>query len=236
MEGLGGQIIFYVVFLVSVTLHEASHAWAALRGGDETAYLGGQVSIDPLPHIQREPFGMVILPIISLALLGWPFGYASTPFDPRWAEAYPRRAGAMALAGPGANLALVLVAGIVLKIGLATGLATTPDRVGFFQLAGETGSSASMVLVSLCSLFFSMNLLLAILNLIPVPPLDGSAAMGLFLPPDLLHRWKRLLQTPGVALLGILVAWRLLDHVFWPVFLFLAGVLHAGGAAGRPMG
>ena len=64
-------IAFSAVFVFSVTLHEAAHAWAAKLGGDLTAYHGGQVSIDPIPHMKREPFGMVILPILSVAISGW---------------------------------------------------------------------------------------------------------------------------------------------------------------------
>ena len=100
-------IVFYAVFVFSVTLHEAAHAAAALAGGDATAYEGGQVSIDPLPHMRREPFGMVLLPLLTVFTVGFPLGYASAPYDPVWAERYPRRAAWMALAGPAANLALV---------------------------------------------------------------------------------------------------------------------------------
>ena len=82
-------LIYYLVFLFSTTVHEAAHAWAAKRGGDLTAYLGGQVSLDPRPHIKREPFGMVILPLLSVAISGWPFGFASAPYDPAWAMRYP---------------------------------------------------------------------------------------------------------------------------------------------------
>ena len=105
----------YVAFLFSVTLHEAAHAWAAQRGGDLTAYLGGQVSVDPIPHIRREPFGMVVLPLISLAIFNFPFGFASAPYDPVWARNHPRRAAWMALAGPAANLLLVLVAALIIR-------------------------------------------------------------------------------------------------------------------------
>ncbi len=79
-------LVYYAVFLVATTLHEAAHAWAALRGGDRTAYLGGQVSLDPLPHIRREPFGMVVLPLLSVVLMGWPFGFASAPYSVEWAR------------------------------------------------------------------------------------------------------------------------------------------------------
>src|SRR5215210_2042258 len=117
LENLADGFLFYVVFLFSTTLHEAAHAWAALRGGDRTAYEGGQVTLDPLPHIRREPIGMVVLPLISVLVSGWPLGFASAPYDPEWAEKHPRRAAWMALAGPGANFALVLIAGLSLRIG-----------------------------------------------------------------------------------------------------------------------
>ena len=71
MPELADGLIYYAVFLFSTTLHEAAHAWAALRGGDPTAYHGGQVTLDPLPHIRREPVGMVVLPILSVIVSGW---------------------------------------------------------------------------------------------------------------------------------------------------------------------
>ena len=103
----------YVIFLFSTVCHEASHALAAKLGGDDTAAQAGQVSLDPLPHVQREPFGMVIVPLICLATSGGIIGWASAPYDPYWATRYPRRAGLMALAGPLANLALAFLAALL---------------------------------------------------------------------------------------------------------------------------
>ena len=134
MPDLASAFIYYIVFLFSTTLHEAAHAWAAKLGGDLTAYHGGQVTLDPRPHIRREPFGMVILPLLSVVTSGWPLGFASAPFDPQWALRYPRRAGWMALAGPGANLLLMLIAGLALRIGLTIGLFTAPASIGFDHL------------------------------------------------------------------------------------------------------
>ena len=126
MPDIGSGLVYYVVFLFSTTLHEAAHAWAALRGGDPTAYHGGQVSLDPRSHIRREPFGMVVLPLVSVALSGWPFGFASAPYDPYWAQRHPRRAAWMALAGPAANLALVGGAAVLIRAGAAGGLLAAP--------------------------------------------------------------------------------------------------------------
>src|ERR1700751_2150411 len=89
-----------VVFLLSMSAHEASHAYIAKVLGDPTAYLGGQVTLDPIPHIRREPFGMLLLPIISYLASGWMIGWASAPYNAAWAAQYPRRAAVMALAGP----------------------------------------------------------------------------------------------------------------------------------------
>jgi Zn-dependent protease len=107
VDSLAEGLTAFVVFLFSTTLHEAAHAWAALRGGDPTAYRGGQVSLDPRPHIRREPLGLVVLPIITALVSGWPMGFASAPYDPQWAQRHPTRAALMSLAGPAANLALV---------------------------------------------------------------------------------------------------------------------------------
>ena len=97
-------------FVFTASFHEAAHAWAALKGGDSTAYLGGQVSLDPMPHIHREPIGMIVIPIISLAMMGWPLGFASAPYDADWEWRNPKKAGWMALAGPAANLIIAFIA------------------------------------------------------------------------------------------------------------------------------
>ena len=122
-------LAYYVVFLFSTTLHEAAHAWAAMLGGDLTAYHGGQVTLDPRPHIRREPIGMVVLPLLTSLASGWPFGFASAPFDPAWSLRHPKRAGWMALAGPGANLLLVLLAGVGIRLGAALGVFHAPSSV-----------------------------------------------------------------------------------------------------------
>src|SRR5262249_32175412 len=129
-------LLYYIVFLFSTTLHEAAHAWAAKRGGDLTAYHGGQVSLDPTPHIRREPFGMLFLPLLSTLPSGWPFGFASAPYDPEWAMRYPRRAAWMAVAGPAANLALVIAAILAIRVGVVAGVFYAPESAGFGHLVG----------------------------------------------------------------------------------------------------
>src|SRR5215470_18953062 len=102
--------IWYVAFLFSTTCHEASHALVAKLGGDDTAARGGQVTLNPMPHIRREPWGMVVIPILSFVLAQRMIGWASAPFNPDWERRYPRRAAWMALAGPAANFTLMFPA------------------------------------------------------------------------------------------------------------------------------
>jgi len=218
--------VFYIVFLFAVTLHEAAHAWAAKLGGDLTAYYGGQVSLDPIPHIRREPFGMVVLPILSVILTGWPFGFASAPYDPDWARRHPKRAGWMALAGPGANLLLVLLASIVIYAGVGAGFFAAPASVFFSQVTvGAEGGTAQAV-AFVVSVFFSLNLVLLILNLIPVPPLDGYGALALVLPARAVTAYQDFSRQPMIGWIGILVAWKLFGYLYHPVFLFAVNLLY----------
>jgi len=220
---------WFVVFLFSTTLHEAAHAWAAMLGGDLTAYHGGQVSLDPRAHIKREPFGMVVLPLLSVFLSGWPFGYASAPYDVRWAMTHPRRAAWMALAGPGANLVLVLLSGIAIRVGVVAGVFYAPDSVGFGHAVGTTAGGMWPAIAHLLGIFFCLNLVLASLNLLPLPPLDGSAALPLLLSDRATARYQQFLfGQPGLAMLGMLVAWRIFDVVFNPVFLLAINLLYPG--------
>ncbi len=225
--------MYYVVFLFSTTFHEAGHAWAAMRGGDPTAYHGGQVSLDPRPHIRREPFGMVALPLISVALSGWPFGFASAPYDPNWAMRYPRRAAWMALAGPGGNLVLVVLAGLAIRIGVAIGVFGAPASVSFDAIVMAQSPGVWRGVAFLVSVLFSLNLLLAIFNMIPVPPLDGSGAVPLLLDDRTTARYQQFVWgQPGLAWIGIIVAWQLFPSVFHPLWLLAVNLLYPGVAYG----
>ena len=221
-------IAFYAVFVFAVTVHEASHALAAKLGGDLTAYHGGQVTLDPIPHMKREPFGMVILPILGVAISGWPFGYASAPYDPAWAERHPTRAAWMALAGPAANLALAVVAGALVRLGMGLGAFQAPASVHFKQITMAVGDPGGLAgaLAFVLSILFSMNLLLFLLNMIPVPPLDGSGALPLVLPATWLDAYRQLTRQPMVALIGIVIVWNLIGEIFFPFLFFAIGLLY----------
>ena len=225
MDQLALGITWYAVLLLSLTLHEAAHAWAARSGGDSTAYLGGQVSLDPIPHIRREPFGMVLAPLLSFAFWGWMIGWASTPFDPRWAYAHPRRAAWMSVAGPAANLALVVAAGVGIRAGIAAGVFYPPEWIRFTQVVGA-GPGLPYALASFLSILFTLNLLLFLFNLLPLPPLDGSGAVGLLLPEDVARRAQLWMRHPTLALVGLVLAWVLIGPVFGRVHVLAVSLLY----------
>jgi Zn-dependent protease len=226
---IASALVYYFVFLYSVTLHEAGHAWAAKLGGDLTAYHGGQVSIDPRPHIRREPFGMVVLPLISVLLSGWPIGFASAPYDPNWAMRYPKRAALMALAGPAANIALVLVSALLIRLGGMSGVFQPPEAIGFDRLASGVESGLWPGLAFFLSVSFSLNLVLAALNLLPLPPLDGSAAIPLALNDNATARYQDFMRrNAGLSWIGILIAWQVFPYIFEPVFLLAVNLLYPG--------
>ncbi len=229
MNKISEGLTFYVVFLFSTTLHEAAHAWAAKLGGDLTAYHGGQVSLDPLPHVRREPFGMVILPLLTALTMGFPIGFASAPYDPAWAQKYPKRSAWMALAGPGANLLLVLLAGIAIRAGDFAGIFNAPNRISFGHIVGTDGGPAMAAIAFFLGTMFSMNLLLAAFNLLPFPPMDGSAAIPLLVGEEKGRVWQNLIwRTPALNFVGYFLAWQVFGYIFSPLFNGSLAVLYPG--------
>jgi len=223
-------LVWYVAFLFSTTLHEAAHAWAALRMGDPTAYHGGQVTLNPLPHIRREPFGMVIVPILVFALSGWMIGWASAPYDPAWAERHPKRSGLMALAGPASNLLLVVATGLVIRAGVAFGqLAPTPGAtLSTLARSAAVDGAGFAAGPTFLSILFGLNLILMVFNLLPLPPLDGSGALPLAMSDGLAVRYRNALRHPAISLAGILLAWKIFWPVFQPVLSFTLRLVYPG--------
>lgn len=228
METFVTGIQWYVVFLFSTTLHEASHALAAWKLGDSTAYEGGQVTLDPLPHIRREPFGTVVVPIISFLLGGWMMGWASVPYDREWALRFPKRSAMMSLAGPMANLLLVLMAGMLIRIGMMTGAFYPPDSLTFSHLVEANEPGSMEIAGAFLSLFFSLNLLLFLFNLLPVPPLDGSGIIPFFLSHETAQRYLTFLYNSPAGIFGLFIAWNLFGYIYRPMHLIAVNLLYPG--------
>jgi Zn-dependent protease len=219
--------LWLAAFLLSLTCHEAAHALAGRLGGDSTA--ASQVTLDPLPHIKREPFGTIVVPILSFFLQGggWMIGWASAPYDPMWANRHPRLAAAMAAAGPAANFVLVALAAIAMRVGLANGFFELPaGGISLDTLViAEAGVARGLALFT--SVLFSINLILGCFNLIPLPPLDGYAMVPLVLGDRLREKWFGLFSGGG-ALFGLIIAFVVFARVMPPVFHAAIGLLYAG--------
>lgn len=221
--------IWYIVFLFSTTCHEAAHALAAKWGGDPTAYHGGQVTLNPLPHILREPVGMVVVPLITLVYYEgkWLMGWASAPYDPNWAERHPRRAAWMALAGPAANFTLMLIAAGGIRIGMLLGYFQAPDTIVYSRITEATSPEASFAATFLSLLFF-LNLLLGTFNLLPVPPLDGHAGITLLMSERQAVRFLGMMRDRGLQFAGLMIAWYGFGYVFGPLFTAALNLLYPG--------
>jgi Zn-dependent protease len=194
-------VLMAVVLLFSVIVHEVAHGYVALLNGDPTARIMGRITLNPVPHI--DPVGTIILPLLLLmSHAGMLFGWARpVPVNPlnyrnyRWGEF------AVSAAGPVSNLALAAIFSVVLRLGL--------ENPGLTQLA-----------------YFgvSINIFLALFNLIPIPPLDGSHILALALPRELARLYDYL-QPVGFILILILFYTGILGAVIMPLYRQIALIM-----------
>jgi Zn-dependent protease len=194
--------IMLITLIVSLTVHEAAHAFVGMLGGDLTAYRGGQVSLNPVPHIRREPFGMVVLPVLSLVLSNGTYcmGFAHAPYDPIWAYHHPRKAALMSAAGPVANVLLAALA------------------LGVLWMVGDGHRETAVGRIAWVFLF--LNVLLAVFNFVPLPPLDGAGIVA-GLVPATRRFYDALARIPNVSLLVIVGMVYFFPHLFAPVWEFV---------------
>ena len=230
-EAVGSETIvlaavWYVAFLLSLTCHEAAHAWVARKAGDPTAYEAGQVTLNPIPHMRREPIGTIVAPLITFFANGFMLGWASAPYDPRWRQLYPKRAAWMALAGPTANFVLVILCIVAIRIGLLLGAFTIPASLVFSHMVSAAGGGLAEGLAQFVSILFSLNLMLGAFNLLPLPPLDGATAIGLVLSDSMALRLAAFTRNPTFSLIGILVAWQVFGKLAGPIFRAGAALLY----------
>lgn len=207
---------YFLTMIYSIIIHEVSHGVAALFLGDKTAQYAGRINLNPMKHI--DPFGSVILPVLMYIAAGFAFGWAKpVPYNPynlrdqKWGPLW------VALAGPGSNLLLALLAAVMAKM-LPLTLAAKMDILGRFSavvggsgdffdrfelLAAALSGSLSTVLFGLLLLIIFWNVVLACFNLLPVPPLDGSKLLYALVP--MAEETKVLLEQYGFLLLVFVV-------------------------------
>ncbi|QTS84169.1 site-2 protease family protein [Coxiella endosymbiont of Amblyomma nuttalli] len=206
--------VIILPLLFAITLHEAAHGWVANKLGDKTAFMMGRITLNPMKHI--DLFGTIILPILMLVLskFTFPFGWAK-PVPVTWQNLKNPRRDMMlvALAGPLVNFAMALLWAVVTKLSLFFGdnvdnsISIVRDVSAFFYNAGFFG-----VLI---------NIVLMILNLIPIPPLDGSRILLAILPKRVSYNYSKIEPYGIWILLGLLV-FGLLGRILLPPALYLS--------------
>lgn len=194
------QIIIYAIpILFAITVHEVAHGWVANLLGDPTAKMLGRLTLNPIKHI--DPIGTIVVPALLYFLGGFIFGWAK-PVPITWRNLkHPKRDTALvAVAGPLANLMMVLIWALLIKGG---------------ALLKDSSPTFALVTLAMGEVGVRINLILMVLNLIPIPPLDGSRVLSSFLPGPASYQFNRL-EPYGFFILLILLATNILTYILVP--------------------
>jgi Zn-dependent protease len=206
IQSLVSNAAIILMVFYSIIIHEVSHAFAAFALGDDSAQRAGRLSFNPKKHI--DPFGTVILPLILYFSAGFIYGYAKpVPFNPYNFRNLKRDSGLTALAGPASNILIAIVLSVI------------------FHLMG----SMPAVQHVLWYVIF-LNLLLAFFNLIPVPPLDGSKVLGIFLTDEAYFKWtaqerKGMIYLFAFIIISNLLGLNLISKIVLPPVTFVMRLL-----------
>jgi len=192
--------------ILAITVHEVAHGWMALKLGDCTAKMLGRLTLNPVKHI--DPIGTLLVPGLLLVMGGFIFGWAK-PVPVTWENfKNPKRDMALvALAGPMSNLLMALIWAGILKLGLVLAASGTAEMVAL-----------SLVYVGAAGI--TINLMLMVLNLLPLPPLDGGRIVASLLPDKLSWQFNRLERWGLVVLFGLMVM-GVLGKILWPPINYL---------------
>ena len=199
----GDLIIWFVVFLFACALHESAHAWTSDRFGDPTARYQGRITLNPIPHI--DPIGTILIPLMGfigsggIAMFGWA---KATPVNPLlWRE--KTKANIMvSAAGPISNFGLATLAFIVIKVLLIAGILKRDFGTGgpFNIVVPMLEGGVMEPVATMLSIFLTLNVVLGVFNLLPIPPLDGSHVLESLLPYDMAKAYEQI-QPYGFILL-----------------------------------
>lgn len=220
-ELIGQLVIFMVVLLLAVSAHEAAHAWTSYKFGDDTAFLLGRVTLNPVKH--TDPIGTLLIPIAgfvlgaiggaagSIPLIGWGI---PTPVNPRKWRNYKLANVMVSIAGILANLLIATIGFIIFK---------TLIELGVFDNAAFVEGIGKPIGLLLQQLIF-LNVSLAVFNLLPFPPLDGSKVLATFLPYSA-QPVLNMLEQYGFVILLLLMYWGVIRMIMYPVFYVISYLL-----------
>jgi Zn-dependent protease len=203
-----------VVLLLAISAHEAGHAWVSYKYGDDTAYMLGRVTLNPVAH--TDPIGTLLLPILSfifgavggalgsIPLIGWG---KPTPVNPNKWTNYKRANVMVSIAGIAANLLIAIVSFLIFKGMIEYGVFNNPNFVEGF----------GKIVITLFQYLIFLNVSLAIFNLLPFPPLDGSKVLSTFLPKNFAPFFE-LMEHYGFLILMALIYFGIIRVIMMPVF------------------
>jgi Zn-dependent protease len=200
---LQSALFLYIIIIFSSIIHEYAHGWMAYQLGDSTAERMGRLTLNPFAHI--DPFGTVFLPLALLLTSGIFIGYAKpVPFDPRNLRNPRRDTAFVGIAGPASNILIAIVLGLIVRFG-----------GGIAVLAAVTPFLKFIVLI---------NIWLALFNLIPVPPLDGSKVL-LGIIPKVFGGAYDAMERMGFAsiIIAIFIAGMVIPYLVYPLFNLFVG-------------
>jgi Zn-dependent protease len=215
-------VLSLFALLFAITIHEAAHAWAAMKKGDPTAAAMGRVSLNPLVHI--DPIGTVLLPLM-LRIAGAPaFGWAKPVMvNPRNLR-HPRRDNLwISFAGPAANLSVATVSLLLILVIKAL----SPSAIIFlvkFLNRQPVGSVPQGILALILFYFVFVNCYLAVFNLIPVPPLDGSGVLSGLLSDKAAVAYERIRPYGFIIVLALIIL-GLLDIIIQPILHLILKII-----------
>ncbi|MFQ5660814.1 MAG: site-2 protease family protein [Gammaproteobacteria bacterium] len=195
------QILIYAIPIVfAITVHEVAHGWVASKLGDQTARMMGRLTLNPVKHI--DPVGTLVVPLILLTITNFIFGWAKpVPVDWRNLRNPKRDMAYVAIAGPFANLLMLTLWALLAKL---------------IFISGDMYHNIAPQLFEMCRAGIFINIILMVLNLFPVPPLDGSRVLSALLPPVWAYRFNRV-ERYGLVILLVLLATGLLGRALGPL-------------------